>query len=67
MNQDSKQGKKTLYPAVARQRQQLAKDKLKAEIEALCAEADQLPHGNPRHAQLVARIASLNIEYQAED
>ena len=67
MNQDQQQNKKPLHPAQAHQRQQLAKDKIKAEIEALGAEADQLPESDPRRAQLVGRIAGLNVEYQAED
>ena len=67
MNQDQKQNEKPLHPVQAHQRQQLAKDRIKAEIEALCAEHDQLPASDPRRAQLVSRIAGLNVEYQAED
>lgn len=66
MNQDSNQNKKPLHPTVARQRQQLAKDKILAEIETLTAEADQFPDGDTRRA-LVDRIAKLTVEYQAED
>ncbi len=66
MNHDSKQDKKPLHPTAARQRQQLAKDKLLAEIETLNTKADQFPDGDARRA-LVDRIAKLTVEYQAED
>jgi len=42
------------------------KDKIKAEIEALCLEADQATYEATRRA-LVDRIARLNVEYQGED
>jgi len=42
------------------------KQQLLAEIERLSAQADQLPEGEERQ-QLVAQIADLNVEYQAED
>lgn len=42
MTPDPKQNKKPLHAAQTRQRQQLAKEKIKAEIEALGTEADQL-------------------------
>ena len=60
------QNKKPLHPAQARQRQQLAKEEIKAEIEALGLEADQAPDEDTRRA-LVDRIADLTVEYQAED
>lgn len=63
MNQTKK---KPLHPTVTRQRQQLAKDKILAEIETLNTEADQLPDGDARR-DLVTRIAKLSVEYQAED
>lgn len=66
MNQDSKQNNKPLHPTAARQRQQLAEEKLLAEIETLNTEADQLPDGD-RRTQIVDRIAKLSVEYQAED
>jgi hypothetical protein len=37
-----------------------------ADLERLTAEADQLPEGDQRQ-QLVAQIANLNVEYQAEE
>lgn len=42
------------------------KQQIMAEIERLTAQADQLPEGDQRQ-QLVAQIADLNVEYQAED
>jgi hypothetical protein len=66
MTPDSQQNKKPLHPAQARQRQELAKEKIKAEIEALGVEADQASDGDTRRT-LVDRIASLTVEYQAED
>jgi hypothetical protein len=59
--------KQPLNPVVIRQRQQFAKAQLLAEIEALSAQADQLPAGDPRREELVARIAKMNVDYQAED
>jgi hypothetical protein len=59
--------KQPLNPIVVQQRQQLAKAQLLAEIEALSVEADQFPAGDPRRAELVARIAKMNVDYQAED
>lgn len=67
MTLDPKQNEKPLRPAQARQRQELAKNKIKAEIEALGTEADQLSEGDLRRAHLVARLERLNVEYQAED
>jgi hypothetical protein len=43
-----------------------SKKQIKAEIERLTALADRLPEGE-RRQKLVARIADLNVEYQAED
>jgi len=59
--------KQPLNPIAVQQRQQLAKAQLLTEIEALSAEADQLPAGDPRRSELVARIAKVNVDYQAED
>jgi hypothetical protein len=42
------------------------KQQIMADLERLTAEADQLPEGDQRQ-QLVAMIAKLNVEYQAED
>jgi hypothetical protein len=42
------------------------KQQIMADLERLTAEADQLPEGDQRQ-QLVAQIAKLNVEYQAED
>jgi hypothetical protein len=42
------------------------KQQIMADLERLTAEADQLPEGDQRQ-QLVAQIANLNVEYQAED
>jgi hypothetical protein len=42
------------------------KQQVMAEIERLTAQADQLPEGGQRQ-QIVAHIADLNVEYQAED
>ena len=42
------------------------KQQIMADLERLTAEADQLPEGDQRQ-QLVAKIAKLNVEYQAED
>jgi outer membrane murein-binding lipoprotein Lpp len=42
------------------------KQQVMAEIERLTAQVDQLPEGDQRQ-QLVAQIANLNVEYQAED
>ncbi|MGD0521013.1 MAG: hypothetical protein ABSA48_07130 [Terracidiphilus sp.] len=39
---------------------------IKAEIERLAAEADELPEGDHRQ-ELVDQIADLNVELQAED
>ncbi len=66
MTQKSEKNEKPLHPTVACQRQQLAKDKILAEIETLNTEADQLPDGEARR-DLVDRIADLSVEYQAED
>jgi hypothetical protein len=43
-----------------------SKKQIAAEIERLTALADRLPEGE-RRQKLVARIADLNVEYQAED
>jgi hypothetical protein len=43
-----------------------SKKQIKAEIERLTALADRLPEGE-RRQKLVARMADLNVEYQAED
>jgi hypothetical protein len=37
-----------------------------AQIEALCAKADQLPDGDERR-NLIDEIAELNVEYQSGD
>jgi len=66
MTPDPQQNKKSLHPTQAHQRQQFAKGKIKAEIEALGTEADQASDEDTRHT-LVDRIASLTVEYQAED
>jgi hypothetical protein len=58
--------KKPLHPTTARQRQQLAKDKLLADIETLTTQADQLPPGDERDT-LVCRIEELTVEYQSGD
>jgi hypothetical protein len=42
------------------------KQQIMADLERLTTEADQLPEGEQRQ-QLVAQIAKLNVEYQAED
>lgn len=42
------------------------KQQIMADLERLTAEADRLPEGEQRQ-QLVAQIAKLNVEYQAED
>jgi hypothetical protein len=42
------------------------KQQIRADLERLTAEADQLPEGEQRR-QLVDQIAKLNIEYQAGD
>jgi hypothetical protein len=41
------------------------KQQIIADLECLIAEADQLPEGEQRQ-QLVAQIAKLNVDYQAE-
>jgi hypothetical protein len=42
------------------------KQQIMADLERLTAEADQLPEGKQLQ-QLVAQIAKLNVDYQAED
>jgi hypothetical protein len=55
-----------LHPTAAGQRKQLNKDNIRIQAEKLGTEADQTPKGEHRN-QLVARIANLNAEFQAEE
>jgi len=66
MTPDPQQNENPLHPTQARQLQQLAKEKIKAEIEALSTEADQAPDAATRRT-LVDRIADLTVDYQAGD
>jgi hypothetical protein len=66
MTTRSKPKRAPLHPTAARQRKQLVKDNHRAKAETLGTEADHTPKG-ARRSQLVAQIADLNIEYQAED
>jgi hypothetical protein len=60
------QHEKPLHPAQARQRQELAKGRIMAEIQALGTEADQAPDEDTCRT-LVDRIADRTVDYQAED
>jgi hypothetical protein len=55
-----------IHSTATRQRQQLAKDKVLAQAEALGVKADQTPKAAQR-SQFVSQIADLNVEFQAED
>lgn len=54
-----------LYPGAARQRRQIAKDKLLVEIEALSADVARLPNGDQQE-RLNDRIDELMTEHEAE-
>ena len=58
---------KQVHPALARQREQLVKDKLLAKIDALATKADKLEASDPLRAEIVDRIAKLNANFQAKD
>jgi hypothetical protein len=66
MTPRSKPKRAPLHSTAARQRKQFVKDNHRAKAETLGTEADHTPKGE-RRSQLVAQIADLNIEYQAED
>ncbi len=46
--------------------EQFKAQQIMAQIEALCAKADELPDGDERR-NLIDKIAELNVEYQSGD